>query len=64
MSALYANGASPDGSSDQRRNADWHQVRVDPSEAELIQRALSGQEEVLRELVRPWEHSLLKLSEE
>jgi len=31
--------------------------QVDPSEAELIQRALSGQEEVLRELVRPCEHS-------
>jgi hypothetical protein len=36
--------------------------QVDPSEAELIQRALSGQEEAFRELVRPCEHSrLLKL---
>ena len=36
--------------------------QVDPSEAEPIQRALSGQEEALRELVRPCEHSgLLKL---
>jgi hypothetical protein len=32
---------------------------------ELIQRALTGQEEALRELVRPCEHSwLLKLFEE
>ena len=39
--------------------------QVDPSEAELIQRALTGQEEALRELVRPCEHSwLLKLFEE
>ncbi len=36
--------------------------QVDPSEAELIRRALSGQEEALRELVRPCEHSgLLKV---
>ncbi len=28
--------------------------QVDPSEAELIQRALSGQEEAFRELVRPF----------
>jgi hypothetical protein len=36
--------------------------RVDSSEAEPIQRALSGQEEALRELVRPGEHSgLVKL---
>jgi hypothetical protein len=36
--------------------------QVDPSEAELIQRTLSGQEEAFRELVRPCEHSwLLKL---
>jgi hypothetical protein len=31
--------------------------QVDPSGAELIQRALSGQEEAWRELVRPCEHS-------
>ena len=36
--------------------------QVDPSEVELIQRALSGQEEAFRELVRLCEHSwLLKL---
>ena len=36
--------------------------QVDPSQAEPIQRALTGQEEALRELVRPCEHSgLLKL---
>jgi hypothetical protein len=34
--------------------------QVDPSEAELIQRALSGQEEAFRELVRPWKHSWLR----
>ena len=31
--------------------------KVDTSEAELIQRALSGQEEAFRELVCPCEHS-------
>jgi RNA polymerase sigma-70 factor, ECF subfamily len=32
--------------------------QVDPSEAELIQRVLSGQDEAFRELVRPYEHAL------
>jgi RNA polymerase sigma-70 factor, ECF subfamily len=32
--------------------------QVDPSEAEVIQRALSGQEEAFRELVRPYEHAV------
>jgi hypothetical protein len=31
--------------------------QFNPSEAELIQRALSGQEEAFRERVRPCEHS-------
>jgi RNA polymerase sigma-70 factor (ECF subfamily) len=31
---------------------------VDPSEAELIRRVLSGQDEAFRELVRPCEHAL------
>jgi hypothetical protein len=33
--------------------------QVDPSEAELIQPALSVQEEAFRELVRPCEHRWL-----
>jgi RNA polymerase sigma-70 factor, ECF subfamily len=33
--------------------------QVDPSEAELIQRVLRGQDEAFRELVRPYEHALL-----
>ena len=32
--------------------------QVDPSEAELIQRALSGQEEAFRELVCPYERAV------
>jgi RNA polymerase sigma-70 factor, ECF subfamily len=32
--------------------------QVDPAEANLIQRVLSGQEEAFRELVRPYEHAL------
>lgn len=32
--------------------------QVDPAEADLIQRVLSGQEEAFRELVRPYEHAL------
>jgi RNA polymerase sigma-70 factor (ECF subfamily) len=31
---------------------------VDPSEAELIQRVLTGQDEAFRELVRPYEHAV------
>jgi len=33
--------------------------QVDPSESELIQRVLRGQDEAFRELVRPYEHALL-----
>ena len=33
-------------------------ARVDPSEAELIRRVLSGQHEAFRELVRPCEHAV------
>ena len=33
--------------------------QVDPSEAELIQRVLRGQDEAFRELVRPYERALL-----
>lgn len=32
--------------------------QVDPSEAELIQRVLRGQDEAFRELVRPYEHAV------
>ena len=32
--------------------------RVDPSEAELIQRVLGGQDEAFRELMRPYEHAV------
>jgi hypothetical protein len=37
--------------------------QVDPSEAELIQRVLSGQDEAFRELVRPYEHALFVTSQ-
>src|SRR5260370_17070243 len=32
---------------------------VDPSEAELVRRVLSGEDEAFRELVRPFEHAVL-----
>src|SRR6266478_2400689 len=37
--------------------------QVDPSEAELIQRVLRGQDEAFRELVRPYEHAVFMASQ-